>query len=93
MRSSSTTTCGRNCQTCPAQLVCHCLRVSKDDVLDVIVNGIAQTSDDVRRLTGAGGGCMACRQKVKAMILEHSPSATDRARPSVTVDSSLVQPT
>jgi bacterioferritin-associated ferredoxin len=57
----------KDCGTCPGRLVCHCLQVTEEMLLSAIDGGCA-TLRDIRRHTGAGSGCTACQQAVRAYI-------------------------
>jgi bacterioferritin-associated ferredoxin len=51
---------------CP--LVCHCLEVSEERVLEVLATCEVRTVNDIRRHTGAGDGCTACHRRLKDFL-------------------------
>jgi bacterioferritin-associated ferredoxin len=63
--------CG-GCQMYGGPLVCHCLRVTEQDLVTAITTLEIRTVADVRRLTGAGDGCTACHRKIQTYIDSHS---------------------
>ena len=52
----------------PVEIVCHCLRISRDEIEVVIETGAAETVKCVIRETGAGGGCTACHCTIRNML-------------------------
>lgn len=46
-------------------VVCHCLQVSEDQLLEALANCEIRTLGDLRRHTGAGDGCTACHRRLK----------------------------
>ncbi|MDA3962363.1 MAG: anthranilate phosphoribosyltransferase [Planctomycetota bacterium] len=51
-----------------ADYVCHCLRVTKDEVLHAIRKQGAKDVDDLNHLTGACGGCASCRWDLETLL-------------------------
>lgn len=52
----------------PVEIVCHCLRVSRDEIQVTIESGAAQSVKCVMRETGAGSGCTACHCTIRNML-------------------------
>ena len=52
--------------------LCHCLRVSAQDVQGAISNHDLSSVREVTRACGAGGGCMGCHRRLKQMLAEHA---------------------
>ncbi|MCA8996972.1 MAG: (2Fe-2S)-binding protein [Planctomycetaceae bacterium] len=49
-------------------IVCRCLNVTESTVRDAIVLYGAETVCDVKRSSGAGSGCMACRRRIQCLL-------------------------
>jgi bacterioferritin-associated ferredoxin len=64
------------CGGCSSAVLCHCLQVTEDVVLDVITRVELCTVSEVCLRTGAGDGCRACRRKIQRFIDDHSPSSS-----------------
>jgi bacterioferritin-associated ferredoxin len=60
--------CGRDCRECPARLICRCIKVDEAAILDALSRHPVRTVKDIRRLTGAGDGCMCCHPKLQRYI-------------------------
>jgi NAD(P)H-nitrite reductase large subunit len=52
----------------PAGYLCHCLKVSHDQVREAIAFHGCETVDDVTNVCSAGGGCTACHHKIRAYL-------------------------
>ena len=48
--------------------LCHCLKVTPDEVRDAIDFAGCGSVDEVTSHCGAGGGCTACHRKIRALI-------------------------
>ncbi len=59
-------------QVSQRRYLCHCLRVSEDQVRESVQIGELQTVRQVISACGAGGGCMACHRHIKRVISEES---------------------
>jgi bacterioferritin-associated ferredoxin len=60
--------CNKDCSACPGRLVCHCLQVTEEMLLAALEAGGIETVKDIRRHTGAGGGCRACQRKLSGYL-------------------------
>lgn len=58
------------CDGCPAKVVCHCLQVTEDKVLDAAHALHLPTLADLRQATGAGDGCTACHHRLRKLLQE-----------------------
>jgi bacterioferritin-associated ferredoxin len=64
-------TCTGTCQTCPSvgscadRVVCRCLNVVEDEIISAIRLHGARTVRELKQLTGAGDGCMCCRDELR----------------------------
>lgn len=50
------------------RLICHCLKVTHDEVQQCIVDNSATSVHDVMRGCGAGKGCTACHCRIKDLL-------------------------
>jgi len=66
-----------DCSTCPARVVCHCLQVTEEVLLEAVATFSLQTVKEVRQHTGAGDGCTACHRKIRQLLEQaQSPSSS-----------------
>ena len=61
-----------DCHSCVANVVCHCLNVTEDQVVEAITTLALRTVKDVREHTGAGEGCTACHARLRAFLDQHA---------------------
>ncbi|MCC6417142.1 MAG: (2Fe-2S)-binding protein [Gemmataceae bacterium] len=59
---------------CSAQLVCRCLNVTRDEIVEAITSLGLQTLKEVRQATGAGGGCTCCHKDIRLLLEQYSYS-------------------
>jgi bacterioferritin-associated ferredoxin len=50
------------------RLVCACLSVSEAALVEALTGLEIKSIKEIRRLTGAGDGCMACHKRLKAYL-------------------------
>jgi NifU-like protein len=63
------------------KVVCACLHVTEDEVLEAIRVRKLGTVQDVTRYTEAGGGCTACHPVIRqylAYFSDRVPSCSDK---------------
>jgi bacterioferritin-associated ferredoxin len=60
------------CDSCPARIVCRCLKITEDAVIEAIVASGVSNLRELRRCTGAGQGCTACLRRLQLLIQEHA---------------------
>jgi bacterioferritin-associated ferredoxin len=53
------------------ELVCECLQVERQEIVDAIETAGALTVNKVRRACSAGGGCGSCHEEIARLILSH----------------------
>ena len=63
------------CGDCSSKVICHCLQVTEDTVIEAITRLELRTVPDVCERTGAGDGCRACRRKIQSYIEIHCSSS------------------
>lgn len=54
--------------SCPDRIVCRCLKVTEQTVIDAITAGGARTLRELRQATGAGTGCNCCHKELTAYL-------------------------
>lgn len=57
-----------DCQGCSTRLVCHCLQVTEERLVDAITTLGLRSVTEVRDHTGAGDGCTACHGRLRAIL-------------------------
>jgi bacterioferritin-associated ferredoxin len=57
---------------CPGRLVCHCLQVTEEALVEVLAVLKPRTLQEVRRHTGAGDGCTACHKLLCRYLERHA---------------------
>lgn len=55
-------------EACGDQILCHCLQVSQDSVVDAIDQYRLNSIREVQGCTGAGGGCTACHYRIRRLL-------------------------
>lgn len=50
------------------RLICHCLKVTHDEVQQCIIDTSAESVREVMRGCGAGKGCTACHCRIKDLL-------------------------
>lgn len=58
----------RDCSACPARMICHCLQVTEDVIVQAVESLGLQTVKEIRSCTGAGDGCTACHRRLKTFL-------------------------
>ena len=54
----------RNCEGCPATIVCRCLNVTEAEVVQVITRLELHTIKELQSHVGAGDGCTCCHPQL-----------------------------
>jgi bacterioferritin-associated ferredoxin len=60
------------CQQCSHRVVCRCLQVTEDRIVDAIQTLALRSVRDIRRATGAGDGCTCCHQELRQLLDQHA---------------------
>jgi bacterioferritin-associated ferredoxin len=69
--------CSRSsCDDCPGRVVCRCLQVTEDALVDALMTLELRTLKEVRQHTGAGDGCTACHHRIQAYLERHAYSSS-----------------
>ena len=56
------------CETCPGKLVCRCLQVTEEHLVNLITRYELRTIREVRMHTGAGDGCTCCHEELQQYL-------------------------
>lgn len=75
----STTRTRTDCGTCPGRMVCHCLQVTEEMLLDALRTFELRSVKDIRCQTGAGDGCTACHRRLKRYLEEKAAPTVSQA--------------
>ncbi|OAI41199.1 hypothetical protein AYO40_03575 [Planctomycetaceae bacterium SCGC AG-212-D15] len=67
--------CSQSCQECVSSIVCRCLQVTEETVIQAISRLALTTVSEVRDYTGAGGGCNCCHTRIRNYLAEHGYAA------------------
>ena len=57
-----------DCDNCPGRVVCHCLQITEEMLLEALDTFNPRTVKDVRLYTGAGDGCTACHKRLRKYL-------------------------
>jgi len=59
-------------QACPLRVVCRCLRVTEDELVDALSTRPIRNLRDICQHTGAGEGCTACHAELEQYLEMHA---------------------
>ena len=62
-------------------VVCECFGVTDQEIISVVRDNKLRTVEDVTHYTKAGGGCMSCHDKIRALIEKVNGEAEKAAAP------------
>lgn len=65
------------CDSCPAQVICYCMHVTEDKIVDALQTLGLRTVRDVRQQTRAGDGCTACHRRIQRLIEDNVYAAVE----------------
>jgi len=57
-------------------MVCHCLKITEDQLITAVATLELRTIHDVRRHTGVGDGCNACHRRIQLYLDAYSSSSS-----------------
>jgi bacterioferritin-associated ferredoxin len=57
-----------SCHDCPVRVVCRCLQITEDVIVEAFATGEIRTLKDLRQCTGAGDGCTACHAALRQYL-------------------------
>ncbi len=58
-------------------LICSCLNVTEETVVNAIATLGLRTVKEVRKYTGAGDGCTACHPRIREVLKQHAQSPSE----------------
>ncbi len=64
--------CSNGCEGCPVRLVCRCLQVTEEAVLEAVRTLQLRTVKDIRQHTGAGDGCTCCHKRLERFLEQYA---------------------
>ncbi|MCI0681248.1 MAG: (2Fe-2S)-binding protein [Gemmataceae bacterium] len=73
----STTCTAQRCDTCPAKVVCRCLNVTEEQVVNLITGFGLRTIREIRHHTGAGDGCTCCHAELAQYLDRYALAVVD----------------
>ena len=65
----STACTPERCDTCPGKIICRCLNVTEEQVVNLITSSGLRSIHEIRQYTSAGDGCTCCHAEL-AQYLE-----------------------
>jgi bacterioferritin-associated ferredoxin len=68
----TTPTTTDRCDSCPGKVVCRCLQVTEEQLVNLIARYDLRTIREVRMHTGAGNGCTCCHQELQQYLERHA---------------------
>lgn len=67
--------CAGPCGGCPDRIVCRCLKVTEERIVEAVTTHGLRTVKEIRTVTGAGDGCTCCHKQIRVLIEVHAPTA------------------
>jgi bacterioferritin-associated ferredoxin len=74
--------CGGECRTCPSvgscpdRVVCRCLRVTEQTIIDAVVTLGVRTLKELQAATEAGDGCCCCHRELHTYLAVYASSSS-----------------
>ena len=57
---------------CSTRVICHCLQVTEETVVDALASLGVTTLRELRQHTGAGDGCTACHHVLRQYLKDYA---------------------
>lgn len=73
----STTCTAERCDTCPGKIVCRCLNVTEEQVINLISGRGLRSIREIRQHTGAGEGCTCCHAELSHYLERYALAVVD----------------
>jgi bacterioferritin-associated ferredoxin len=73
----STTCTAERCDTCPGKVVCRCLNVTEEQVVNLITGCGLRSIREIRQHTGAGEGCTCCHAELANYLQRYALAVLD----------------
>lgn len=74
--------CGGECRSCPSvgscpdRVVCRCLGVTEQTIIDAVVTLGVRNLKELRNATEAGDGCCCCHRELHAYLAVYASSSS-----------------
>lgn len=65
------------CESCPSKVVCRCLQVTEEQLVQLITNLNLSTVRELRQHGGAGDGCTCCHQELQSYLDRYALAVVD----------------
>lgn len=66
-----------SCNTCPGKVVCRCLNVTEEQIINLITTGGLRSIREIREVTRAGDGCTCCHAEIQQYIERYALAVID----------------
>lgn len=63
-------------ETLNDEIVCHCLQVTRAEIVTAADVTDASTVRDIMKCTGAGKGCTACHRRIRNLLADQCPAGS-----------------
>lgn len=63
-----------DCTACSTRVLCHCLQVTEETVVDALASLGITTLRELRQHTGAGDGCTGCHHLLRKYLKDYAPA-------------------
>ena len=73
----STTCTAERCDTCPSKVVCRCLNVTEEQVVNLITGCGVRSIRELRQYTNAGDGCTCCHTELAQYLERYALAVVD----------------
>ncbi len=60
------------CETCPGKVVCRCLQVTEEQLVNLITRFKLPSISEIRKHGGAGDGCTCCHPELQQFLDRYS---------------------
>lgn len=67
------------------EIVCHCLQVSRSEVVTAADVTGASSVRDIMKCTGAGKGCTACHRRIRNLLAETADQCPSGSSPTCVI--------
>jgi bacterioferritin-associated ferredoxin len=61
---------GTHCEGCPGRVVCRCLQVTEEAIVQAVTTFSLTTVQEIRKFTGAGDGCTCCHARLSQLLAQ-----------------------
>lgn len=64
-------------ETCPGKVVCRCLQVTEDQLINLITGLRLRSIREIRQHGGAGDGCTCCHPELEQYLERYALAVVD----------------